>query len=174
MRDDKISLAKTPIGKIPLGESPLGEIPLGKIPLGATPLGKIPLGEISRGNMPWRDIGRCAFMHLPKLKMVLMMIAGMGGIGLMGCTPIAPDHKTQINANSFDDYCANRAADGVHLPLCRQDQAGRMLALYAFENRCDAIEGGIADCLYLRAEIDRLIQRDLDHAIDQAWPLVIP
>ena len=61
-----------------------------------------------------RIIARNARMLVLIFKIVLMM---GGGIGLAGCTPALHDDELPMR---FDDYCAYRATEGVHLPLCKR------------------------------------------------------
>jgi hypothetical protein len=121
----------------------------------------INIGNIVQTRLGWigagRSFARNARMLILMLKIVLML---GGGIGLAGCTPALHDDELPMR---FDDYCAYRATEGVHLPLCAQDEAGRMLALYAFRYGCHyADPASFTDCLYLEAEVDRLILRDID------------
>ena len=110
-----------------------------------------------------------ARMLVLMFKIVLML--GFG-IGLAGCTPALHDDELPMN---FDDYCAYRAADGAHLPLCEQDEDGRMLALHAFRYGCqNADTGSLTDCLYLETEVDRLILRDIDNMIDRDMMQMLP
>ena len=116
-----------------------------------------------------RIIARNARMLVLIFKIVLMM---GGGIGLAGCTPALHDDELPMR---FDDYCAYRAAEGVHLPLCAQHEAGRMLALYAFRYGCHCADpASFTDCLYLEAEIRRLALRDIDRMIDRAMMQMTP
>ena len=116
-----------------------------------------------------RIIARNARMLVLIFKIVLMM---GGGIGLAGCTPALHDDELPMR---FDDYCAYRATEGVHLPLCKQDEAGRMLALHAFSYGCHyADPASLTDCLYLKTEIDRLILRDIDNMIDRDMMQILP
>jgi hypothetical protein len=123
------------------------------------------LGWIGAG----RSFARNARMLILMLKIVLML---GGGIRLAGCTPALHDDELPMR---FDDYCAYRATEGVHLPLCAQDEAGRMLALYAFRYGCHyADPASFTDCLYLEAEVDRLILRDIDSMIDRDMMQMLP
>ena len=123
------------------------------------------LGWIGAG----RIIARNARMLFLMLKIVLMM---GGGIGLAGCTPALHDDELPMR---FDDYCLYRATEGVHLPLCKQDEAGRMLALHAFRYGCHYADPAFfTDCLYLKTEIDRLILRDIDNMIDRDMMQMLP
>ena len=122
-------------------------------------------GRIGAG----RIIARHARMLALMLKIVLMM---GGGIGLAGCTPALHDDELPMR---FDDYCAYRAAEGVYLPLCKQDEAGRMLALHAFRYGCHyADPASLTDCLYLKTEVGRLILRDIDNMIDWDMMQILP
>jgi hypothetical protein len=121
----------------------------------------------------WIDAGRSfacnARMLVLMLKIVLML---GGGIGLAGCTPAFDDDELPMR---FDDYCAYRATEGVHLPLCKQDEAGRMLALHAFRYGCQTADpASLTDCLYLETEVDRLILRDIDNMIDRDMMQILP
>lgn len=123
------------------------------------------LGRIGAG----RIIARNAQMLV--LMFIIVLMLG-GGIGLAGCTPALHDDELPMR---FDDYCAYRATEGVHLPLCKQDEAGRMLALHAFRYGCHyADPASLTDCLYLKTEIDRLILRDIDNMIDQEMMQILP
>ena len=123
------------------------------------------LGWIGAG----RIIARNARMLV--LMFIIVLMLG-GGIGLAGCTPALHDDELPMR---FDDYCAYRAAEGVHLPLCAQHEAGRMLALYAFRYGCHyADPASFTDCLYLEAEIRRLALRDIDRMIDRAMMQMTP
>ena len=116
-----------------------------------------------------RIFARNARMLVLMLVIVLMM---GGGIGLAGCTPALHDDELPMG---FDDYCAYRATEGVHLPLCKQDEAGRMLALHAFRYGCHYADAySLTDCLYLKTEIDRLILRDIDNMIDRDMMQILP
>jgi hypothetical protein len=116
-----------------------------------------------------RILARNAWMLVLIFKIVLMM---GGGIGLAGCTPALHDDELPMR---FDDYCAYRATEGVHLPLCKQDEAGRMLALHAFRYGCHYADPAFfTDCLYLKTEIDRLILRDIDNMIDRDMMQMLP
>jgi hypothetical protein len=122
------------------------------------------LGRIGAG----RIFARNARMLAPITVMIMLMMAG----GLIGCTSGLYNDDVQM---SFDDYCAYRAAEGVHLPLCEQDEAGRMLALYALRHGCqNADPGSLTDCLYLETEVHRLILRDIDNMIDRDMMQMLP
>ena len=114
------------------------------------------------------------FAHNARMLVLMLKIVLMlgGGIGLAGCTPALHDDELPMR---FDDYCAYCAAEGVHLPLCKQDEAGRMLALHAFRYRCHyANPAFFTDCLYLETEIDRLILRDIDSIIHRDMMQILP
>ena len=129
------------------------------------PIGQSRFGRIGAG----RIIARNARMLVLMLKIVLMM---GGGIGLAGCTSALHDDELQMG---FDDYCAQRAADGVTVPLCGQDESDRMMVLYAVEQRCrDAEPPFFTDCQYLETEFRRLILRDIDRLIDRSSLFMIP
>ena len=116
-----------------------------------------------------RIIARNARMLVLIFKIVLMM---GGGIGLAGCTPALHDDELPMR---FDYYCAYRAAEGVNLPLCKQDEAGRMLALYAFRYECQTADPySLTDCLYLKTEVNRLILRDIDSIIHRDMTQILP
>ena len=121
----------------------------------------------------WIGAGRIYALYARMLVLMLkiMLMLG-GGIGLAGCTPALHDDELPMR---FDDYCAYRAAEGVHLPLCKQDEAGRMLALHAFRYGCHYADAySLTDCLYLKTEIDRLILRDIDNMIDRDMMQILP
>jgi hypothetical protein len=129
------------------------------------PIGQNRSGRIGAG----RIIARNARMLVLMLKIVLMM---GGGIGLAGCTSALHDDELQMG---FDDYCAQRATDGVTVLLCGQDESDRMMVLYAVEQRCrDAEPPFFTDCQYLEAEFRRLILRDIDRLIDRSSLFMIP
>jgi hypothetical protein len=114
-------------------------------------------------------------MMAPIVMMTIIMLGGIGFMGMAGCSFVPPDHDARTNDISFDHYCAQRATDGVTVPLCGQDESDRMMVLYAVEQRCrDAEPPFFTDCQYLETEFRRLILRDIDRLIDRSSLFIFP
>ena len=135
------------------------------------PIGRNRSGRIGAD----RIISRCTPMMAPIVMMTIIMLGGIGFMGMAGCSFVPPDHDARTNDISFDHYCAQRATDGVTVPLCGQDESDRMMVLYAVEQRCrDAEPPFFTDCQYLETEFRRLILRDIDHLIDRSSLFIFP
>ena len=122
-----------------------------------------------------RIISRCTPMMAPMVMMTIIILAGVGLMGMAGCSFVPPDHDAWTNDISFDQYCTQRATGGVTVPLCGQDESDRMMVLYAVEQRCrDAEPHFFTDCQFLETEFRRLILCDIDRLIDRSSLFMTP
>ena len=135
-----------------------------------------PIGQNRSGRIgAVRIITRCAPIMAPIVMMTIIILWGVGFMGMAGCSFVPPDHDARTNDISFDHYCAQRATEGVTVPLCGQDESDRMMVLYADEQRCrDAEPHFFTDCQFLETEFRRLILRDIDRMIDRSSLFMFP